>query len=79
MDIRFVNGRGEIINASELSIKVMGNSIIGINAEQKIMEIERYGSEKEARDELRGVVECLMEASREESQVVMIDLRRSKG
>lgn len=79
MDIRFVNGRGEIINASELSIKVMGNSMIGINAEQKIVEIERYGSEKEARDELRGVVERLMEASRKERQGVMIDLRRSKG
>lgn len=59
MDIRFINRKDEIINASELSIKVMGNSLIGINAEQKIVEIERYGSEEEAREVLREVVDVL--------------------
>lgn len=59
MDIRFINRKDEIINASELSIKVMGNSLIGINAEQKIVEIERYESEEEAREVLREVVDVL--------------------
>lgn len=78
MDIRFINGRDEIINCSELSIKVMGSSLIGINAEQKIVEIERYGSEEDAREMLRGVAGCLMEASREGRQVVMINLREEE-
>lgn len=78
MDIRFINKKDEIINCSELSIKVMGNSLIGINAEQKIVEIERYGSEEEAREMLRGVAGCLMEASREGRQVVMINLREEE-
>ena len=78
MDIRFVNGRDEIINASELSIKVMGNSLIGINAEQKIVEIERYEREEEAREMLRGIAGCLMEATREGRQVVMINLREEE-
>ena len=59
MDIRFINRKDEIINCSELSIKIMGNSLIGINAEQKIVEIERYESEEEAREVLREVVEVL--------------------
>lgn len=59
MDIRFINRKDEIINCSELSIKVMGNSLIGINAEQKIVEIERYESEEEAREVLREVVDVL--------------------
>lgn len=59
MDIRFINKKDEIINCSELSIKVMGSSLIGINAEQKIVEIERYGSEEEAREILREVVDVL--------------------
>ena len=59
MDIRFINRKDEIINCSELSIKIMGNSLIGINAEQKIVEIERYESEEDAREVLREVVEVL--------------------
>lgn len=75
MDIRFINGRDEIINASELSIKVIGNSLIGINAEQKIVEIERYGSEEEAREVLRGVAELLSGDNVVGLEAVMIDLR----
>lgn len=75
MDIRFINGRDEIINCSELSIKVIGSSLIGINAEQKIVEIERYGSEEEARDVLRGVAELVNGNLVGESRGIVIDLR----
>lgn len=71
MDIRFVNGRDEIINCSELSIKVMGKSLIGINAEQKIVEIERYEREEDAREVLREVVEVL----KADVANIVIDLR----
>lgn len=71
MDIRFINRRDEIINCSELSIKVMGSSLIGINAEAKIMEIERYGSEEEAREILREVVDVL----KADVANIVIDLR----
>lgn len=71
MDIRFVNGRDEIINCSELSIKVMGKSLIGINAEQKIVEIERYEREEDAREVLREVAEVL----KADVANIVIDLR----
>lgn len=71
MDIRFINKKDEIINASELSIKAMGSSLIGINAEQKIVEIERYGSEEEAREILRGIGKYL----EEDTASIVIDLR----
>jgi len=71
MDIRFINRKDEIINCSELSIKVMGNSLIGINAEQKIVEIERYEREEDAREVLREVVEVL----KADVANIVIDLR----
>lgn len=74
MDIRFINRKDEIINASELSIKVMGTSLIGINAEQKIVEIERYGSEEEAREVLRNIGKCL----ERNTASLLIDLREEE-
>lgn len=71
MDIRFINKKDEIINCSELSIKVMGSSLIGINAEQKIVEIERYESEEKAREILRGIGKYL----EEDTASIVIDLR----
>ena len=74
MDIRFINGRDEIINASELSIKIMGTSLIGINAEQKIVEIERYGSEEKVREVLRSIGKSL----ENNAASLLIDLREEE-
>lgn len=78
MDIRFINRRNEIINVSELSIKVIGSSLIGINAEQKIVEIERYESEEKAKEVLEGVAEVVTGNMVGEARGVVIDLRERK-
>lgn len=78
MDIRFINRRNEIINVSELSIKVIGSSLIGINAEQKIVEIERYESEEKAKEVLKGAAEVVTGNMVGEARGVVIDLRERK-
>lgn len=75
MDIRFINGRNEIINASELSIKAMGEWLIGITAEQKIVEIERYRSRERAEEILRGIAEVVSGNMTGENRGIVIDLR----
>lgn len=75
MDIRFINRKDEIINASELSIKVMGNSLIGINAEQKIVEIERYGSEGIVRKRMLQIIEMIKKGVEKQYRGIIIDLR----
>jgi hypothetical protein len=71
MDIRIINSKDEIINVSELSIKVMGKYLVGMTAEAKIVEIEAYGSEEGAREVLREVVEVL----KADVANIVIDLR----
>lgn len=78
MDIRFINGRNEIINASELSIKVMGNWLIGITAEQKIVEIERYEGRERAEEILRGIAEVVSGNMTGENRGIVIDLREGR-
>lgn len=56
MDIRIINSKGELINVSKLSLKVMGMSLIGIDEAKNVMQIEEYGSEKEAKGVLEGIV-----------------------
>lgn len=75
MDIRFINRKDEIINCSELSIKVMGNSLIGINAEQKIVEIERYGSERIVRERMLQIIEMIKKGVEKQYGGIIIDLR----
>lgn len=75
MDIRFINRKDEIINCSELSIKVMGNSLIGINAEQKIVEIERYESEGMVRDRMLQIIEMIKKGVEKQYRGIIIDLR----
>ena len=75
MDIRFINRKDEIINASELSIKVMGTSLIGINAEQKIVEIERYESEGIVRDRMLQIIEMIKKGVEKQYRGIIIDLR----
>lgn len=74
MDIRFINRKDEIINASELSIKAMGTSLIGINAEQKIVEIERYESKEKVREVLRWIGKIL----ETDTASIVIDLKEEE-
>ena len=74
MDIRFINSKGEIINASRLSIKVIGDCLIGINEKQDTVVIERYGREEEARKSLKVVGQIIYEKVGED---IVIDLRIS--
>lgn len=74
MDIRFINSKNEIINASRLSIKVIGDCLIGINEKQDTVVIERYGREEEARKSLKVVGQIIYEKVGED---IVIDLRIS--
>jgi hypothetical protein len=78
MDIRIINKKDEIINCSELSIKIMNNFLIGIDAEKNIVNIEEYGSEEEAREILRGIGSILDGNKMEKSRGIVIDLRKGK-
>lgn len=78
MDIRIINKKDEIINCSELSIKIMNNFLIGIDAEKNIVNIEEYGSEEEAREILRGIGSIFDGNKMENSRGIVIDLRKGK-
>lgn len=74
MDIRFINRKNEIINATKLSIKVMNKWLIGITAEQKIVEIEKYEDEEKAEEILKEIAKEVSEAG--EVRGIVIDLRK---
>ncbi len=73
MDIRFINKENEIINCSRLSIKVIGESLIGIDAEKNVVCVERYESEEKAREILKKAVEII--GKRYIGEDILIDLR----
>lgn len=74
MDIRFINKKEEIINASRLSIKVMGSHLIGINERQEIIIIEEYKSEEEAKEEMKKIIEAVKKGNIEEYESIIIEL-----
>ena len=81
MDIRFINSKNEIINASKLSIKVIGDCLIGINEKQETIVIEQYESEEFAKTVLKEVGRRILRF-KEESGIpnyMIIDLRTWKG
>ena len=81
MDIRFINSKNEIINASRLSIKVIGDCLIGINEKQETIVIEQYESEEFAKIALKELGRRLL-GFKEESGIpnyMIIDLRTWKG
>lgn len=79
MDIRFINGRNEIINASKLSIKVMGNFLIGIDAGKNVVEIERYENTERAKEVLEGIASIISGELYQETRGIVIDLREEEG
>lgn len=75
MDIRFINKKNEIINASRLSIKRMRDSLIGINERNEVVLIEEYENEEEAGKVLKYIGGRIMEMSTYGNNIV-IDLRK---
>lgn len=72
MDIRFINKKDEIINASRLSIKVMGSHLIGINERQEIIVIEEYENEEKARESMKQIIDGVIKANEEEYEGIVI-------
>ena len=80
MEIIFINREEEIVKIGEnVKIEVIGEHLVGMNIEQKIMEIENYGSEEEAKEEMEGIIERMSrELSRERTRTILIDLRKER-
>ena len=84
MDIRFINKSNEIINVTEMSIKVIGSNFIGIDGEKNVIIIENYGSEEEAKEELKKIVDRIKEMHNwyvgitEQPNATIIDLRKEE-
>ena len=76
MDIRIINKKNEIINASELSIKTMNRFLIGIDAGKNVVEIEDYESVEEAEEKLKEVGEEISKGLVQAS--ILIDLRKKE-
>ena len=75
MDIRFINKNNEIINASRLSIKVIGDCLIGYNEENDAITIQRYDNNEEAETRWREIIERLLQLNNYGNDI-MIDLRK---
>lgn len=78
MDIRFINSKNEIINASNLSIKVIRSSLVGIDAEKNVVQIEEYGSEEEARRWLEGSARQIWKLTELKYSDIILDLRKEE-
>lgn len=76
MDIRFVNKRNEIINATNSSIKVSDRYLIGENEEGKSKVIEEYEGREEAEGIIKEIGEQLIRSRGAEE--IIIDLREKE-
>lgn len=72
MDIRVVNHEGEMMNVSNMSLRVMGDNLVGYTEENKLMCVAHFKSEKEA----RGVLDVLISrVRRNRSGNIFLDVR----
>lgn len=78
MDIRFVNKRDEIINATNLSIKVNDRYLVGESVEGKTTIIEDYTTWLEASDVLRQIADTLLNEKDLSQEEIIIDLRKKE-
>lgn len=78
MDIRFVNKRNEIINATNLSIKVNDRYLVGETAECKTIIIEVYNNWEESSDVLRQIADTLLNEKDLSQEEIIIDLRKKE-
>ena len=76
MDIRFINKRNEIINATNSSIKVSDRYLIGENEEGKSKVIEEYEGREEAEGIIKEIGEQLIRSRGAEE--IIIDLREKE-
>jgi ArsR family metal-binding transcriptional regulator len=75
MDIRVINGEGEIVNVSRMHITVNNQYLIALTEDMKsTITIERCKDEEEATQFLRWIKEAIKCAMEEESDNVLIDL-----
>lgn len=78
MDIRFVNKRSEIINATNLSIKVNDRYLVGETAECKTIIIEMYNNWEESSDVLKQIADTLLNEKDLSQEEIIIDLRKKE-
>lgn len=72
MDIRIINSEDEIINVTNLSIKVIKDSLVGINERQEVIPIEKFGTEKEAKERLETMGEIITTATKQQQKAIVI-------
>ena len=74
MDIRIINSKGEVVNATTLSIIVNDKYLIGLTEESKQVLIESCKNEEEALAYLDAIKDALKVGQEEESNSILIDL-----
>jgi len=75
MDIRVINGEGNVINISRMHITTNGQYLIALTEDMKsTITIERCKDEGEATQFLRWIKEAIKCAMEEESDNILIDL-----
>ena len=79
MDIRIINRDGELINVSRLSLKVIGRSLIGIDEEKNVVNVETYESEGEAKEVLKNIVRFIWDMHDYEKNAIIINLGKKMG
>ena len=79
MDIRIINGEGQVINVSRMHIIARNVFLVGLTEDmEKEVLIERCGSKEEALAYLDAVKEAIKAGQEEEVGSVLIDLERPK-
>lgn len=74
MDIRIINSKGEIVNATTLSIMVSGSYLIGLTEDSKQVLIEACRSEEESIAYLDAIKDALKVGYEGKSESILIDL-----
>ena len=79
MDIRLINGDGDIMNASRLHITVRGNYLVGLTEDMnKEVLLERCKTEEEALANLDGIKGVIKEAIETGSDHILINFESKK-
>lgn len=79
MDIRVINGEGEIVNVSRMHITTNGQYLVALTEDMKsTITIERCKDEEEAKTFLRWIKEAIKCAMEEESDNILIDLEEKE-
>lgn len=72
MDIRIINSEKEIINVTNLSIKVIKDSLVGINERQEVIPIEKFNTEEEAKERMETMGEIITTATKQQQKAIVI-------